>query len=79
MPVDAFVDAFIVLSDADKLEWLEDEKDAVMEEVRAKSLQLLRPDETKPQVTLVEEWNINGQELDMGMSQVHEELRTVQA
>lgn len=79
LPVDAFVDAFIVLSDAEKLEWLEDEKDTVMEEVRAKSLLLLRTGETKPQVTLAEDWNINGRELHMGMSQVHEEARTVQA
>jgi isoleucyl-tRNA synthetase len=68
LPVDAFVDAFISVSDPEKLGWLEDEKDYLMEEVRAKTFALLRPDETKPAAALQENWQIEGRDFLMGIS-----------
>src|SRR4029077_17176383 len=69
LPVDAFVDAFISGSDPQKLDWLEDEKDTLMEEVRAKSLLVLRPEQKMPKATLEEVWRIEGQEFHMGLSE----------
>src|SRR5207244_10770176 len=43
LPVDAFVDAYVSVSDPEKFGWLEDERDYLMEEVRAKTFVLLRP------------------------------------
>ena len=71
LPVDAFVDAFISASDPEKLGWLEDEKDYLMEEVRAKTIFLLRPDETKPEAVLEENWQIEGRNFLMGISREH--------
>jgi len=69
LPVDAFVDAFVSASNPERLEWLEDEKDYLMEEVRAKSLLILRPDEEKPTVELEEDWQIEDHSFHMGISQ----------
>ena len=69
LPVDAFVDAFVSIGDPDRLEWLEDEKDYLMEEVRAKALLLLRPDQAKPSAGLVEDWQIEGRNFQMGITQ----------
>jgi len=68
LPVDAFVDAFVSVADPERLEWLEDEKDYLMEEVRAKTLLLLRPDQAKPETRLVGEWEIQGHDFLMGIS-----------
>ena len=69
LPVDAFVEAFISTADPQRLEWLEDEKEYLMEEVRAKSLLLLRSDQSKPDAGLVEDWKIEGRSFHMGISQ----------
>ncbi len=66
--VDAFVEAFISVADPERLEWLEDEKDYLMEEVRAKTLLLLRPDQAKPKAKLEEDWRIEGHAFHMGIS-----------
>jgi isoleucyl-tRNA synthetase len=79
LPVDAFVNAFISGSDPEKLDWLEDEEDTLMEEVRAKTLRVLRPDQPKPAASLEEEWKIDGQEFHMGMSQDQKRIQEVQA
>jgi len=67
LPVDAFVDAFISVADPERLEWLEDEKDYVMEEVRAKSLLLLRPGQVRPETKLEETWQIEGHNFHIGI------------
>jgi len=67
LPVDAFVDAFISVADPERLEWLEDEKDYVMEEVRAKSLLLLRPGQERPETKLEETWEIEGHNFHIGI------------
>jgi isoleucyl-tRNA synthetase len=69
LPVDVFMDAFISSSDPQKLDWLEDEKDTLMEEVRAKSLLVLRPEQKMPKSSLEEVWRIEGQEFHMGLSE----------
>ena len=69
LPVDAFVDAFVSVSDPEKLGWLEDEKDYLMEEVRANTFILLRPDQAKPKAGLEEDWKIEGNDFHMGISQ----------
>jgi len=69
LPVDAFVNAFVSIGDPEMLEWLEDEKDYIMEEVRAKSLLLLRPDQSRPRAGLEAEWHIEGHKFRMGISQ----------
>jgi isoleucyl-tRNA synthetase len=69
LPVDAFVDAYISASDPERLDWLEDEKDTLMEEVRARTLLMLGPDEKKPTVALEEAWRIEGHEFHMGLSE----------
>jgi len=79
LPVDAFADAFISVADPERLGWLEDERDLLMEEVRAKTLLLLRADQAKPGATLEETWQIGGHELHMGMSQVTGKPQMVQA
>ncbi len=79
LPVDAFVHAFISGSDPEKQEWLEDEEEMLMEEVRAKSLRVLRPDQPRPAASLEEDWEIEGQEFHMGMSLDEEQVQRVQA
>jgi len=79
LPVDAFADTFISVADPERLSWLEDERDLLMEEVRAKTLLLLRADQAKPGATLEETWQIGGHELHMGMSQVTGKPQMVQA
>ena len=79
LPVDAFADAFISVADPERLGWLEDERDVLMEEVRAETLLLLRADQAKPVATLEETWQIGGHELHMGMSQVTGKPQMVQA
>jgi isoleucyl-tRNA synthetase len=67
LPVDAFVEAYVTVPDPQKLEWLEDERDYLMEEVRAKALHLLRPDQEKPKVNAEENWQIEGHTFQMGL------------
>jgi len=67
LPVDAFVEAYVTVPDAQKLEWLEDERDYLMEEVRAEALHLLRPDQEKPKVNAEENWQIEGHTFQMGL------------
>ncbi len=69
LPVDAFVDAFVSIGDSELLVWLEDEKDYIMEEVRAKSLLLLRPDQSRPTAGREEEWQTEAHSFHMGISQ----------
>src|SRR5205807_4186013 len=68
LPVDAFVDAFVTVSDPEKLGWLEDQKEYLMEEVRAKTFVLLRPDQPRAKAGLVEDWKIEGDNFHMGIS-----------
>jgi isoleucyl-tRNA synthetase len=68
LPVDAFIDAFVSVSDPEKVAWLEDEKDYLMEEVRAKTLVLLRPDQPRPKAGLEEDWKIEENNFHMGIS-----------
>jgi isoleucyl-tRNA synthetase len=68
LPVDALVDASISVSDPEKLGWLEDEKEYLMEEVRAKSFIVLRPDQPKPAAEFEEDWKIEGSNFRMGIS-----------
>src|SRR5437879_12406196 len=60
LPVDAFVEAYVTVPDAQKLEWLEDERDYLMEEVRAEIVHLLRPDQDKPKANAEEDGQIEG-------------------
>jgi isoleucyl-tRNA synthetase len=69
LPVDAFVDAYVSVSDPEKFAWLEDEKEYLMEEVRAKSLVLLRPDQPRPTSRLEEDWKIERDNFHMGITQ----------
>src|SRR5207237_9498362 len=66
--VDAFVDAFVTVSDPEKLGWLEDEKEYLMEEARAKTFVLLRPDQPRPAAAHEEDWKIEGNDFHMGIS-----------
>jgi isoleucyl-tRNA synthetase len=68
LPVDAFVDAFVSVSDPERLTWLEDEKDYLMEEVRAKTFSLLRPDQPRPAASQEQDWQIEGHNLRIGIS-----------
>ena len=68
LPVDAFVDAFVSVSDPEKLGWLEDDKEYLMEEVRAKTFGVLRPDQPRPAASLEEDWKIEGNNFHMGIS-----------
>jgi isoleucyl-tRNA synthetase len=67
LPVDAFVEAYVTVPDPQKLEWLEDERDYLMGEVRAKALHLLRPDQEKPKANAEENWQIEGHTFQMGL------------
>jgi isoleucyl-tRNA synthetase len=67
LPVDAFVEAYVTVPDPQKLEWLEDERDYLMEEVRAETLHLLRPDQEKPKANAEENWQIEGHTFQMGL------------
>lgn len=69
LPVDAFVDGFISSSNAEKLEWLEDEKETIMEEVRARELILQIDGQKQIDAALKEEWLIGSDEFHMGLSQ----------
>ena len=69
LPVDAFVDAYVSVSDPEKFGWLEDERDYLMEEVRAKTFVLLRPDQPRPTAGLEEDWKIERDNFHMGISQ----------
>ena len=68
LPVDAFMEAFVTVADPRKLEWLEEEKEYLMEEVRAKTLQILRPDQKTPVSTSLEKWHIEGQTFEIGIT-----------
>jgi isoleucyl-tRNA synthetase len=68
LPVDAFIDAFVSVSDPEKAAWLEDEKDYLMEEVRAKTFVLVRPDQPRPKAGLEEDWKIEENNFHMGIS-----------
>jgi isoleucyl-tRNA synthetase len=68
LPVDAFVDAYVSVSDPEKLGWLEDEKEYLMDEVRANTFVLSRPDQSMPKSELEEDWKIEGNSFHMGMS-----------
>ncbi len=78
LPVDAFADAYVSVPDAERLGWLEDERDTVSEEVRAKALLVLRPDQPSPKAMLEEDWEIGGHRFRMGMSRAEKESQIVQ-
>jgi hypothetical protein len=61
------VEAYVTVPDPQKLEWLEDERDYLMEEVRAETLHLLRPDQEKPKANAEENWQIEGHTFQMGL------------
>src|SRR3989442_12543114 len=67
LPVDAFVEAYVTVPDAHKLEWLEDERDYLMEEVSAETLHLLRPDQEKPKVNAEENGQIERKTYQMSI------------
>src|SRR5205823_9795834 len=69
LPVDVFVDIYVSVSDPEKFGWLEDEKDYLMEEVRAKTFVLLRPDQPRPTAAFEEDWKIERDNFHMGISQ----------
>ena len=52
------------------MEWLEDEKEYLMEEVRVKTLQLLRPRDAKPKTRMEELWQIDLEQYQVGISQL---------
>lgn len=68
LPVDAFIDGFISSSNPEKLDWLEEEKETIMEEVRARELILQTPNQKKPEAALKEDWRIGSDQLHMGLS-----------
>ena len=68
LPVDTFIEAYVTVPDPMRLEWLEDEKDYLMEEVRAEKLHLLRPDQEKPGSMMQENWQIEGHTFQMGLT-----------
>ena len=68
LPVDAFMEAYVTVADPQKLEWLEEEKEYLMDEVRARTLNLLRPDQQKPESTAQESWQIEGQTFEIGLT-----------
>ena len=70
LPVDAFVTAFISTRDPQKLDWLEDEKETLMEEARAHSISMLRTDQPPPSAHLVEDWKIENEQFRIGISRV---------
>ncbi len=76
LPVDAFVEAYVTVPDAQKLEWLEDERDYLMGEVRVETLHLLRPDQERPKVIAEENWEIEGHTFQMGLSSKNAHTKT---
>ncbi len=70
LQVDAYVEAYVTVPDGERLEWLEDEQEYLMEEVRIKRLHLLRPGETKPKAGMEEKWTIDGHDYHMGILQL---------
>jgi isoleucyl-tRNA synthetase len=68
LPVDAFVEAYVTVPDPQRLEWLEDEREYLMEEVRVETLHLLRPDQERPKAKAEENWEIEGRTFQMGLS-----------
>jgi len=68
--VDAFVEAYVMIPDTRKLDWLEDNREYLMEEIRAKTLRLLRPGEPKPRAQMDEQWVLDGQNYQMGIGVV---------
>jgi isoleucyl-tRNA synthetase len=76
LPVDVFVEAYVTVPDPQKLEWLEDEREYLMGEVRAKALHLLRPDQEKPKVNAEENWQIEGHTFQMGLLSTNMQHKT---
>ncbi len=70
LAVDAFVEAYIAVPDAQRLEWLEDEREYLMEEVRVKRLHLLRPGEPGPKADMEEHWQLDGLSYRMGIARL---------
>jgi isoleucyl-tRNA synthetase len=68
LPVDAFVEAYVTVPDPQRLEWLEDEREYLMGEVRVETLHLLRPDQERPKAKAEENWEIEGRTFQMGLS-----------
>jgi isoleucyl-tRNA synthetase len=69
LPVDAFVNVYITTADTERREWLEDEHEFLSNEVRAKTVLLLNPDESSPKARLEENWRIDGHNFQMGIFQ----------
>lgn len=70
LAVDSFVEAYIAVPDARRLEWLEDEREYLMEEVRVKRLHLLRPGEPAPKADTEERWQLDGLSYGMGIARL---------
>ncbi len=70
LPVESFIDAFVTVHDPGKLEWLEDQREYLMEEVRVRNLHLLRPGETGPRVDMEDEWKIDGDNYRVGIARI---------
>ncbi len=70
LQVDAFVEAYVAVPDAERLEWLEDERDYLMEEVRVKKLHLLRAGEKGPKADLEEDWTLDRTKYRMGLTRL---------
>jgi isoleucyl-tRNA synthetase len=68
LPVDAFVDAYVTIHDPAKLEWLEDQREYLMGEVRVRTLHLLRPGETGPRAEMEGEWKIDDENFRLGIA-----------
>lgn len=64
------MEAYVTVPDGEKLEWLEDERGYLMEEVRVKTLRLLRPGEAEPKAQMEEKWQIEGQQYHMRITQL---------
>ncbi|HZY94445.1 MAG TPA: isoleucine--tRNA ligase [Candidatus Bathyarchaeia archaeon] len=69
LPVDAFVNVFVSTADPERREWLEDEQEFLINEVRAKTLLVLGPGEPRPKARLEEDWRIEGHDFRMGIYQ----------
>ncbi len=70
LPVEAYVDAYVTVPQPEKREWLEDEQDYLKQEVRVKTLHLLRSGDESPKMQAEEEWEIDGQNYKMGIAQL---------
>ena len=68
LPVEAFVDAFVTVPDPARLEWLEDQREYLMGEVRVRNLHLLRPGEKGPLVDMEGEWKIENADYRVGIT-----------